>query len=69
MRCYVIITKMCEDIFWQVTCKINLIMKLCTEIDLMWPIRPVFIHLRACSHGGGGPQVGEVPHLLVVKEC
>ena len=24
--------------------------------------------LRACSHGGGGPQVGEVPHLPVVKE-
>ena len=24
--------------------------------------------LRACSHGGGGPQVGEVPYLPVVKE-
>ena len=24
--------------------------------------------LRACSHGGGGPQVGEVPNLPVVKE-
>ena len=24
--------------------------------------------VRACSHGGGGPQVGEVPHLPVVKE-
>ena len=23
---------------------------------------------RACSHGGGGPQVGEVPQLPVVKE-
>ena len=25
-------------------------------------------YLRACSHGGGGPQVGEAPHLPVVKE-
>ena len=24
--------------------------------------------IRACSHGGGGPQVGEVPHLPVIKE-
>ena len=27
-----------------------------------------FFRLRACSHGGGGPRVGEVPHLPVVKE-
>ena len=24
--------------------------------------------LRACSHGSGGPQRGEVPHLPVVKK-
>ena len=24
--------------------------------------------LRACSHGGGGPQVGEVPHLPGVRK-
>ena len=23
---------------------------------------------KTCSHGGGRPQVGEVPHLPVVKE-
>ena len=28
----------------------------------------LYFKLRACSHGGGGPQVGEVPHLPVVKE-
>ena len=27
-----------------------------------------YVTFRACSHGGGGPQVGEVPHLPVVKE-
>ena len=24
--------------------------------------------VRACSHGGGGPQVGEVPHLPGVRK-
>ena len=33
-----------------------------------WPLKPNPPDLRACSHGGGGPQVGEVPHLPVVKE-
>ena len=28
----------------------------------------IIYNLRACSHGGGGPQVGEVPHVPVVKE-
>ena len=25
-------------------------------------------YLRACLHGGGGPQVGEVTHLAVVEK-
>ena len=26
------------------------------------------VHVRACSHEGGGPQVGEVPHLPGVRK-
>ena len=28
----------------------------------------IYIELRACLHGGGGPQVGEVTRLAVVEE-
>ena len=28
----------------------------------------IYLSLSACSHGGGEPQVGEVPHLPVVRE-
>ena len=31
-------------------------------------LRNYWDFLRACLHGGGGPQVGEVLHLPVVKE-
>ena len=34
-----------------------------------WSSQPKYPHrLRACSLGSGGPQVGQVPHLPVVKE-
>ena len=38
------------------------------SIVLFW-CGMVTLTLRACSHGGGGPQVGEVPHLPVVKKA
>ena len=41
----------------------------CIENTLEWTCHsPLHYSLRACLHGGGGPQVGEVTRLGEVKK-
>ena len=37
--------------------------------DETWARHACVTSLRACSQGGEGPQVGDVPHLPVVKKA
>ena len=59
------------DCFWLVSLLLNcwLAYYFCgLKKSVYWKIVPFIVKLRACLHGGGGPQVGEVTRLAVVEK-